>query len=456
MDKKIVFGRSIKDILYAFALPTAIALVACTIAYNYVNPAPPNHIVISTGNGEGDYQTYAKQYRDILKDDGVNLEIRTSSGAVENLKRLQDENSDVEVGFVQDGLGNPDDAPDLSSLGSLYYEPLWIFYQGKQDLHRLSELKGKKIAIGSKGGGVETLAMQLLKANGVTHDNAEFVEVGSDAAESSLTSGQVTAAIFLATADDPTVDRLIRDPRVNLMSIDQAEAITRQLPFLHHLVLPHGAMDLARNIPAHDVDLVSPTATLLVRDTLHPALIYLLLKAAEQVHNTPGMFEEKGEFPIDKDFQFPLADEAKVFYKTGPPFWQKFLPFWLATLLDRFLLVLIPIMALALPLIKLVPKMYIWRIRSRVFKRYGELKFLEAQIQPGDGPDQLADYLNRLDVIEENVNQMKVPLNFSDFIYGLRQNIELVRGRLRARLSSVARESGGKRVSQNGPSQFEK
>jgi hypothetical protein len=214
------------------------------------------------------------------------------------------------------------------------------------------------------------------------------------------------------------------------MSLDQAEAIVRNNPYLHHLVLPHGAMDLAANIPDHDVDLVSPTATLLAKDTLHPALVYLLLEAAEQVHSSPGLFEEKGEFPIDKDFEFPLSEEAKHFYKSGAPFWQRYLPYWLATLVERFIIFVIPAIALLLPAIRTVPKILAWRVKGRIFSRYGELKFLETQMRPGVTKDQRVKYLHELDTIEDRVNHMKVPLDFSDHIYVLREHIDLVRRRL--------------------------
>jgi TRAP transporter TAXI family solute receptor len=425
-----MFSRSLKDTLVA-VLPSFLILVtASVLAYKYVDPAPPKHLVISTGDGEGDYATYAKLYKDYLKDDGIDLEIRPSTGGVENLKRLNDPKSDVQVGFVHDGVSTQDESPDVSSLGSLYYDPIWVFYRDKTEINRFSSLSGKKVAVGEEGGGTQVLVLQILKEAGVTPANSKLLNIGTQEAATALKSGQIDAAILMATADDPIIDDLMKDPTVKLMDVDQAEAYTRVVPFLHHLVLPHGAFNLQKGIPAHDVNLLAPTVTLLVRDTVHPALIYLLLKAAAQVHGDPGMFERKGEFPIDKDYSFSLAGEAKAYYKTGLPFWQKYLPYWIAALLDRFLLVVLPLLALIIPLVKLIPRVMQWRVKSRIYQHYGELKFLETQILPDKDYAKRAHYLEKLDAIEHRVNHMKVPLDFSDQVYVLREHIDFVRARL--------------------------
>jgi TRAP transporter TAXI family solute receptor len=438
LNRKIFFGRSINDIVLALGPTFFIVLALIVVLVVYVDPAPPKHLVISTGDTEGDYQSYARQYQDIMKEDGIDLEIRASSGAMENMNRLKDSRSDVDVGFVQDGIGSLDEAPDVSSLGSLYYEPVWIFYrQGPAEFTRLTHLAGHRIAVGREGGGTRALSMRLLRSAGLSEKDAQFINIGSNDAVAALRKGAVDAAFFITTPEDPLVREMIHDKSLRLMSLDQAEAIVRNNRYLHHLVLPHGAMDLAAGIPAHDVDMVAPTATLLVKDSLHPALIYLLLEAAEQVHSSPGLLEAKDEFPIDKDYEFPLSDEAKHFYKSGSPFWQKHLPFWLATLVDRFLIFMIPAIAILWPMIRSVPKILAWRVKNRIFSRYGELKYLETQIRKG--PHENSDhYLDELDRIEERVNHMKVPLDFSDHIYVLREHIELVRRRLEKSLTGRA------------------
>jgi TRAP transporter TAXI family solute receptor len=430
------FQRSLKETILP-VLPSFLILVAASVmAYKFVDPAPPKHFVISTGDGESDYQTYAKLYKDILKDDGIDLEIRPSTGGVENFNRLKDHNSDVSVGFAHDGVGTQDEAPEVSSLGSIYYDPVWVFYSNKKDLTRFSDLIGKKVAVGEAGGGTEVLVTQILKANGVDQTNSSFVDLGSAQAADALKAGRLDASVFLATADDPLIQSLMADSRVKLMDMDQAEAITRVVPFLHHLVLPHGAFDLKKNIPNRDINMVSATVTLLVKDSLHPALIYLLLKAATQVHGDPGIFERKNEFPIDKDYSFTLAGEAKAYYKTGLPFWQKYLPFWLAALVDRFFLVVLPLLAIIIPLVKLIPRLLQWRVKSKIYQHYGELKYLETQIQRGKEPGKQQEHLVKLDAIEEKVGRMKVPLDFSDQVYVLREHIHFVRRKLERAIGS--------------------
>jgi TRAP transporter TAXI family solute receptor len=433
------FRRPIKETMKETIFPVLpsflILVIASLAAYKFVDPAPPKHFVISTGDGESDYQSYAKLYKDVLKDDGIDLEIRPSTGGVENFDRLKDPKSDVAVGFAHDGVGTQEEAPDVSSLGSIYYDPVWVFYRSAQNLTRFSDLIGRKVAVGEAGGGTEVLVTQILKASGVDKTNSQFINLGSAGAAQALRSGQLDASVFLATADDPLIQNMMFDPSLKLMDMDQAEAITRVVPFLHHLILPHGAFDLKKNIPVKDVNLVSATVTLLVRDTLHPALIYLLLKAAAQVHGDPGIFEKKNEFPIDKDYSFTLAEEAKAYYKTGLPFWQKYLPFWLAALVDRFFLVVLPLLAIIIPLVKLIPRLLQWRIKSKIYQHYGELKYLESQLRRGKDLGRGEESLSKLDAIEEKVGRMKVPLDFSDQVYVLREHIHFVRRRLERSLN---------------------
>jgi TRAP transporter TAXI family solute receptor len=424
-----------KDVIY-FSLYVVFIVAVLVTAYRFVNPAPPDHIVMMAGDGEGDYLNYAKAYQAEIKDEGIRVDIRKSSGTVENLKALQDPTSDADVGFVIDGLASSEQDPDLVSLGSLYYEPIWIFYRGSRELTRLSQLQGLKISLGEHGSGTEALALRLLETAGVTDSGHAFQFMTWDAAEESLRAGRVDAAFFVATPEDPQIEELIADSSIRLMSLDQAEALTKHLPFLHELKLPHGAINLKQNLPAHDTQMLAATTTLVAKEDLHPALIYLLLKAATQIHNEPGIFESKGEFPTDKDYELPMADAAKQYYKSGTPFWQKHLPFWLAILVDRFILVGLPLIALIYPMIKAVPRFFQWRTKNKIYKRYGELKYLETQILNEVNHEQYQAHLRQLDVIEDRVNDMKLPLDFSEHVYVLREHIDLVRRSLQRDLEN--------------------
>jgi hypothetical protein len=352
----------------------------------------------------------------------------------------------VEVAFVQDGLGHRKKDPDVTSLGSLFYEPIWVFYRTSgKELTRLSQLSGRKIAIGLKGGETHTMAQKLLAAGGVTEQNATWKEMSDEDGAAALRSGQVDTAFFIASANSPIIQDMIRDPKLRLMDQDQAEALTRQFPYLHHLILPHGTLDLKANLPPTDVDLLAPTATLVARKSLHPALVYLLLKAATHVHHEPGIFEKKSEFPIDKDFVFPVNAGAKEYFKAGAPFWLKYLPFWLATLMERFIFLVLPTAALVIPLLKLVPRYLNWRVRSRIYKSYGELKMLEDRIDAKASAGVISQYVTHLDQIEIQVHRSNFPVDVFDDVYLLREHIHFVRERLN-RMSRAAGVEAGARA----------
>lgn len=428
MKKKLY---EVKDLVMAIGPVGLLLAVILVVGYKFIDPAPPHHFVISTGDGSGNYYSYAKQYQEIIKEDKIDLEIRTSKGAWDNLTRLIDPGSDVDVGFVQDGLGDRKKFPKLSSIGSLYYEPVWIFYRGKKEITRFSQFTGMKIGMGEKGGEAHTMAKKLLGASGIDDKNTQLLDMTTEQEAADLQSGKIDAAFFIATGENPLLNTLFKNSDLRLMSVDQADAITRQFPYLHHLILPHGTINLGKNIPSHDVDLVAATATIVVRNSLHPALVYLLLKATSKVHHLPGMFESKNEFPIDKDFVFPLNAGAKNFYKSGAaPFWMRYLPFWLATIAERFIFLIIPILALVLPAIKMVPRFLDHRVKSRIYQRYGELKLLENRMKMEPTSHKYDEFLAELDGIEDRVNRLKFPLDVVGDVYVLREHIHFVRQRL--------------------------
>ncbi len=430
MFKKKIDWVKLRDYALAVSPMLILGIIVIYIGYRYIDPAPPKKIVISAGDVDGNYFAAAKQYQELIKPEGIEVEIRTSTGAKENLTRLEDPNSGVDVGFIQDGLGNRKKTPDVSSLGSLFYEPVWVFYRGKKDINRLSQLIGMKIGMGATGSETHIMAKKLLTASGLDEKNSKWVEIAPEEETPALKNGQVDAAFYIASASDPAIVALLKDPTVKVMSFDQADAITKQFPYLHHLVLPHGTMDLQKNIPNRDVDLVGATATLITRNSVHPALLYLLLKAAQKTHRPPGIFEARGEFPIDKDFVFPLNSEAKDFFKSGAPFWLRYLPFWLAIIVQRFLFLVLPVTAIVIPLLRLIPRFLDWRIRSRIHQGYGELKLLEDQIKSDALESGIKEYHHRLDGIENRLNEMNFPVDVFDDVYILREHIHFVRERL--------------------------
>jgi len=458
------YAQYVRDFLAEYWLPIVAVIAAIVLMYLYVDPAPPNRLTIGVGAEEDNYRVYAERYKAILARDRITLELVPTSGAPDNLKRLNDPGGTMDVAFLQDGLTTPDDSPNLLSLGSVYYDPLWIFYRSgttkagskaapkpsaaqqatwrqllsragqlKQEEaravapDRLSQLEGLRVAVGSGAGGTRQLAERLLSASGVNADNTKFATIGGRQAADALLAGQVDAALFLSTLDAPWVQQLLVTEGIGLMSIDQSEAVVRNFPFLHDLTLPHGSIDLGRNLPAQDTHLLAPTVTLVVRDSVHPALAGLLVKAAMEVHGKASLLHKEHDFPGDRDADLPLSPEAARYYKSGPPLLQKYLPFWAATWVDRMAVVLLPILAILIPLVRLAPAIYGWRIRARVYHWYGELKFLEVQLRDTPETAALPKVMARLDWIENEVNHIHLPLSFSNHLYFLREHIELVR-----------------------------
>jgi TRAP-type uncharacterized transport system substrate-binding protein len=407
-----------------------VGVVVLVVVNHFIEPAPPRTIFMSTGMERGSYAAYAEWYRQILAREKVRLELIPSSGSVENLKRLKDPSFKVDVGFVQGGTGSRSEAPNLLSLGALFYTPLWVFYRNPETYDDLSKLKGRKINIGPEGSGVRKFAIDLLEASKSAGPPTLLLDLTNPAAAKELVSEKIDAVMIFGTPDSPTVQELLGKEGVKLLSFSQAEAYTRLFPALSHVILPAGLLDLARKKPAADVHLLAATTNLVARDTLHPALVYLLLEAASEIHSGGGWVHKAGEFPSPKAQDFPLSDRAERFYKSGPPLLFDYLPFWVAIFVDRLVLLLVPTAVVLIPLIRIMPWFYSWRNRRKFFYWYGELKNLELEVRESPQPERAADYRARLDRIEAAVNDVQVPLGFFHEAYTLKQHIELVRGKL--------------------------
>jgi hypothetical protein len=423
---------NLRDLL-AVGIPAA-ALIAggFWLAAQFIRPAPPDFLIMSTGAPGGAYQAFAAQYKPHLAAQGIELRERPSAGAVENLKRLLDTNAEVDVGFLQGGIGAGIEAEGLVSLGSFYHEPLWVFYRGGETVDQLVQLRGKRLAVGGEGSGTRRLALDLLEASGVpvTDPRTKFVPIGGLDAVGALAQGKVDAVFLVGPAQSGAVWTALYTPGVRLMSFVHADAYVRRFPFLARLVLPRGGIDLQRDIPAADVELVAPMATIAAREGTHPALIDLLLQAAVQVHGGAGLFQRPGEFPNARQVDFPLSKEADRFYKSGTRLFQRYLPFWLATLIERTLVLLIPLVAIVLPIMRFAPALYGWRARSRVYKWYGQLKFLERELDEDPAARSRAEWLAELERIEDHVHRVATPLAFANLLYTLREHIALVEAKV--------------------------
>lgn len=434
MNRKTLQRLSSRD-LWMAATPVAIVLaLALVVAMFFVEPGPPRRIVMSTGAVDGGYHMYALRFKEILARDGVDLDLRISAGSQENVGRLMDEKSGVEVGFFQGGSAFAANAPDLQSLGGIYYEPLWVFYRGAE-ARDFGGLKGRRLAIGPEESGTRALALQLLAVNAtVMPPTVLSAETGQEAADL-LMQGKLDGVFLVAPAESPLVEKLASAPGIRLLSLERAEAYTRRFPYLTKLTLPRGVFDFINDVPARDVTLVSPTATLLARDRLHPALAFLLMRAATEIHGSAGLLSGMGEFPAPRNSEFPLGGEAQRYYKSGPPFLQRYLPYWVAVLVDRLWIILLPSLALLVPVTRVIPQIYRWRVRSRIYRWYARLKEVELELDEDPPKDKLEDMLERLDGIERSVNRINTPLAYTDNLYLFKQNVDLVRARVRWRLA---------------------
>jgi len=432
-DREAQEGLHISLPLEAFkaVLPYLMALVIIAIAgYWLIDPAPPKKIVISISKQDGNYQAYASLYGVLLQEQGVTLEIRESDGPLQSLEELRRKDTDVDMAFMPGGVARLESTAGLFSLGSLYYEPLWIFHSVKPEVDSLSGLKGRRIAVGRTGSGSRILSATLLDAAGVTGSNSKLLEIGDEEAADALRRGKVDAIFLSGVPTTPLIQRMAAMPGVKLVDLSDAEAFSRQFTFLHHLELPKGALNLENDIPSRDIHMLAPTVSLVARESLHQALVYLVLKVISRVHGGAGMLQRAGEFPSDKDSNFEISSQAKHFFESGPPFLDRYLPFWAATFVSRVLVILLPLAALAIPLSRVAPAVYNWLIKSRIYRLYGELRFLELRLRSAR-QDELTSLRKELDAIDYKVNNMRLPVSFSSHLYELRSHIGLVRARLR-------------------------
>lgn len=411
----------------AFVVIILSATVMIGAVYFFVHSAPPGTITITCGPEGSVFFTNAVKYSNILKRQGVPLNIIPSEGSQDNLQRLGNPAFKADVGFVQGGVTNG--ATDkLVSLGSISYQPLLVFYHGA-GIESLADLAGKRLAIGPVGSGTRGLVLTLLAANGIKPDESTTL-LDSQPAESAkaLSDGTVDAVFLMGEdASAAIMRKLLLATNIHLMNFVQAEAYTRRFSYLSVLKLPQGGIDFGKNIPAHDVYLIGPTVELIAREQLHPALSDLLLQAAREVHGHASLLQHKGEFPAPIEHDFHISADAARFYKSGTSFFYRYLPFWMASLTSRIVVVFIPMLVILIPILRSIPHLYRWRNQARIYRWYRTLLILEKELF--NEPDALKRQylLKRLDSIQSEVNKMKVPAFLADQFYGLRGHIDFVR-----------------------------
>jgi TRAP-type uncharacterized transport system substrate-binding protein len=421
-----------RDLALTYGSFLLLLLAAIWITLHFMRPAPPNTIVMTTGADGSMFDVYAGRYAKILAQQGVTLKILPSQGSLENLKRLSDPKFAVDAGFVQGGIASFGDANHLMSLGSVFYVPVLVFYRAPQPIKFLSALDGKRIAIGREGSGARVLAETLLKGNGIeAGGKSKLLDLEGKAAQDALVKGEVEAAFVMGDSATPATMRdLLHTGGIRLFDFVQGEAYVSRYRYLTKLELPPGSLDLGKNTPPQTLTMVAPTVELIARPGLHPALSDMLIQAAQEVHGRATLLQKAGEFPAPLEHEYHVSDDAIRYYKSGKSFAYKHLPFWLASLVDRIVIVLVPLAVLLIPGAKVVPWLYKWRVNARIYRRYGELMALERVAFGQTTAEQRADLLKRLDEIERRIITGKLPASVAEQLYVLRQHIQFVRNQI--------------------------
>ena len=405
-----------------------IVAVGFFATYQFVKPPPPKALRIATGGKDGAYYAFAQKYARLLARDGITLEVVSTAGSVENLDLLK--KGEVSLALVQGGSATEGDREQLQSLGSLFLEPVWVFYRKQTIIKRLSDLKGKRVAAGAAGSGTQLLAMQLLSAEGVTESNATLIRQGLAEAVPSLLEGKIDAAFFVASPEAPLIRKLLQEPSIELVSFDRAPAYTHLFRFLTSVTLSEGVLDLARNIPSRDTKLVAVAASLIARKDLNANLIPALLKAVTEVHQERGVLELKRQFPSIDFVDIPLNEDAERYITNGPSFLHRWFPYRTAVLMDRLKILVLPFLALLIPLFRVAPPLYNWRIRSRIYRWYAAVREIDALVQQEPNAGHVEAAMKRLKELERDVASVSVPLSYAGELYHLRLHIGFIEEKL--------------------------
>jgi TRAP transporter TAXI family solute receptor len=431
------------EFIKVWGLLTLVVVVGFAVTYQYIGAPPPKAIRIATGAKNGAYYAFAQRYARLLANDGISLEVVSTAGSVENFDLLK--KGEVSLALVQGGSATNDDKERLQSLGSLFFEPVWVFTREQKTIKRFSELKEKRVAVGAAGSGTYLLATQLLSAAGITESNTTLVQGDSAQAVASLSHGKIDAAFFVASPVAPLIRSLLEEPTIRLLNFDRAAAYSRLFPFLTPVTLSEGVLNLERNVPSRDTTLVAVAANLAAHRDLNASLIPALLNAITRVHEAGGVLEQKRQFPSIDFVDLPLNEDARRYIANGPSFLFRWLPYGTAVLLDRLKILVLPFLAL-IPLFRMAPLLYNWRIRSKIYRWYAAVREIDSMFQKGAIAGDVELAIDRLKELEREVASVSVPLSYTGELYHLRLHI----GFLQEKLEKLARQSS--RLAERTPS----
>jgi TRAP transporter TAXI family solute receptor len=426
-------GLTIREWIWLVG-PWLIGLAAMFFVINYFwQPAPPRSIVVATGAEGGAAHRAGERYRDVLAKRGITVELKSTNGSLENRAKLLDDDSGIAAAFVQTGIATMEDAVWLSAVAGVYPEPLWIFYRAepKRSITQVSELAGKNIAIGSRGSGTRRVAVELFAAYGIDIEQLPHSELNGIPAATALLKRKVDAVAVVTGEDSAQVQSLLREPDIRLLGFPQSAALSRHFPHLSTVKLAPGMIDLAKNLPDEEVPLISAVSQLLVRNDLHPALIRILAEAAKEIHHGSGWFHKAGDFPTTRGTDVPVHADADRYFTSGASFLQRHLPFWVSVWVERALILLVPLLAIGIPAARLLPAIYNWRMRERVYRWYAEVRHLDTEaLTAKSASTEAENILSRLNKIEARADNVRVPLAFARELYDLKVHIDFVRRRL--------------------------
>lgn len=410
------------------------------LSFQFIEPIPPRQIVLASGPESSLYHQHAERFKELMAQHGVTVVERMTEGAGDNLRLLGDPSSGVDIGFVQGGQAGSPEAKGVVMLASLYYQPLWIFVRRGERIDSLAALAGKTVGMGMPGSGTNDLATSLLAANGVTESNAKLVRIPPHRSRLAVQTGEVDVALMVGGVRTTAVTEALTAPTLELVSLAHAAAYPQRYPFLSQHTLYAGAVSFVPSVPSRDISLITTEAMLAARDTVHPAIVNLLLETIRDVHDDQGYFETPGEFPNVEQVDLPVSPDAVRHKRFGPNPLYRYLPFWVATFVERFIIIVLPLLVIVVPVVRSLPQFLNWRARSRIYRWYGELTLLEREIEVKRGMLPIEKWLADLDRIERAAEHIKTPASFASESYTLREHINLVR-------SVVLAKAGEKRGS---------
>jgi len=406
----------------------AFVVGASSIALEYLVPSPPFRITIATGRKGTTFEYFGERYRARFARAGIELNVRETNGALENLRLLRDSNSNVQVAFSTGGFSNSTQTPDLWSMGLIFNVPFWIFYPSSQSLESLTQLKGKRIAVGPEGSGARYVAERVLSRANIDSKTATLLPLAGDSAVEALNKDAADAALLVGGSNAPSVESLLNNPKVRLMNFSSADAFVRIFPDLVRLVLPKGVVRFDSLIPPDDITLVGTTANVLIRDDLHPAIIQLLAQTLKEEHSGPGLFQRSGEFPSINDPEYAVSPVAIEYYRNGPSLLLRYLPIWMTTYVQRIIAFVVATLAIVFPVFGFAPRLYGWFVRQRFRQLYQRLRVIESSLQARLTPAKVEALQAELADIERAT--MTAPMRHSDLYFMLRYHLDQIRSRL--------------------------